>query len=140
MNARMLLLTLLAGSVTCFAQSNVGELQQQGGKKLSAEETKQLHAGGVTLKGQSPGGNPLAQTLKADGSVSGNLQARIGTAGVGGIWKIDDAGKLCISVTIYGGPGGKIDTCAFIWQMADKYFSAEADDPATKVQAHVLQR
>ena len=140
MNARILLLTLLTVSVTCFAQSNVGELQQQGGKKLSPEETKQLHAAGVTLRGQSPGGSPLVQNLKADGSVGGSIQTLRGSAGVGGTWKIDDAGKLCINLTIFGGPGGKIDTCTFIWQMADKYFSAEADDPATQVRAHVLQK
>ena len=115
MPKKMLVLMLLAVSSVGFAQSNVGELMQQGGKKLSTEELKLLHAGGVTYKGALASGSPFRQEHKPDGSVSGSLQTLRGTSGLVGTWSINAEGRLCAVVTVTFN-GNKLDTCLFIWK------------------------
>ena len=135
----MKIIFLMVLSSVSFAQSNVGELMQQGGKKLSAEELKQLHAGGVTYKGSLASGGTFREQHKTDGSVSGNAQTLRGSSGLVGTWNINDEGRLCIIVTVLAS-GNKLDTCRFIWQQGDKYFSADGDAPETTLVSRQFEK
>lgn len=124
-----LALWLVAGS--CWAQANVGELIKQGAQKLSKEDLQKLHEGGVTQSGALVNGTPYTEQHRPDGTISG----RAGSSGqfsLGGTWKIDDAGKLCLDVVPQSGP--RLTSCAFIWKAGDKYFVAPNDDPNTAVR------
>ena len=139
MPKKILFLLLLAISSTGFAQSNVGELTQQGGKKLSKEELQQLHAGGVTYKGALTNGGTFTEQHKTDGSVSGSAQTPRGSSGLTGTWTINDEGRLCTVVTIVAN-GNKLDACRVIWKQGDKYFSSDGDAPATAVISRQFEK
>ena len=115
----------------CVGQSTVGEVTQQGGKKLSKEDLQQLYAGGVTAKGTTRSGAHYVQQNKADGSVSGNGQTLRGSTGIYGGWKINDDGQECWDLKFTS--GGSLAGCWFLWKLGDKYFAASVDAPDTAV-------
>ena len=139
MSKKILFLMLLAMSSATFAQSSVGELTQQGGKKLSKEELQQLHAGGVTYKGALQSGGTFSEQHKTDGSVSGNAQTARGSSGLVGTWNINDEGRLCTVVTVLAS-GNKLDSCRFVWKQGDKYFSSDGDAPGTTLLSRQFEK
>lgn len=116
----------------CLAQSTVGALAVQGAKKLSEDEIRQLHGGGVTIKGTTRLGAPYSQLHRPDGSVSGTIRNAQGDDGIYGNWHVDAAGKQCIAVKFTN--GGALDACFYVWTLAGRYFSASADVPGTPVR------
>ena len=130
-------LAIFAGAA--FAQANVGELSQQGGKKMSKEELQQLHEGGVRFKGVILSGAQFSQKHAPDGSVSGSAQNFRGSTGIVGKWNISDTGQLCLDLRFVAS-GTTSDTCRFVWKIGDKYYAAENDEPATVVQVRQFEK
>ena len=124
-------LLAFAVSGSCFAQSNVAELEKMGGKKMSKEDLVKLHEGGVTMKGTIPSGSPYSQINKPDGTVAGTAGPS-GQFTLSGTWKIDDQGRYCHDVAATGGI--KFNNCVFVWKTADKYYTANNDGPTAQVR------
>ena len=65
--------TLLLGSQLALAQATLGELLEQGGKRLDKAEVQALLVG-ATLAGPTTTGGDVRLEVKADGSLSGNMR------------------------------------------------------------------
>ena len=115
-------------SAPALAQTNLGELLDAGGKKLSKQEVEAALSG-AALSGDMPSGATFQTDYKSDGTYSGAFTSpqnkRNGTTF--GKWTVDDAGKVCTDGTIrlYENQPQKI--CAFYFKSGDQYFVSTSD-------------
>lgn len=111
----------------------VDALAAAGARKLSEDDIRQLHGGGVTVRGVTRLGAPYSQLHRPDGSVSGSIRNLNGEDGIHGHWHVDDAGKQCIAVKFTN--GGELDACFYVWTIGGRYFAASTDVPGTPVRS-----
>jgi hypothetical protein len=126
-------LSLLAA--LAFGQSNLGQVLDAGGKKLSVEDFKEQLVQRM-LVGPSPTGVPLEMIYTTQGSVvgSGASPSGILMTRFGGQWRSDAEGKVCASMTVAGVPGGGTpgsvilpERCQSWYKLGDQYFVSDSD-------------
>jgi hypothetical protein len=127
-----------AGNGPALAQSNLGELLDMGGKKLSKEESVTALSG-ATLSGETRDGAVFQSDYKADGSYSGSFVSaqnkRTGTTY--GKWTVDDNSKVCVDGTIRLYETQPQKGCQFYFKNGDQYYISPSDSDRS---AYVLKR
>jgi hypothetical protein len=124
----------------CQQPATVGEILDNGGKKLAKEEVVKLVTG-ATISGISMTNYPNYRneyTYKGDGSMSGGA-LRIsgpGFTSVSGKWSVNEDGQLC---TDRSTSSGRSDVyCDHYFSLDGKYYaSREADKPALVVEREI---
>jgi hypothetical protein len=115
-------------SASALAQTNLGELLDAGGKKLSRQEAEAALTG-ATLSGETQNGSVFQSDYKADGTYSGSFTSpqnkRNGTTF--GKWTVDDAGKVCIDGTIRLYENQPQKGCLFYFKNGDQYYISTSD-------------
>jgi hypothetical protein len=115
-------------SASALAQTNLGELLDMGGKKLSKQEAVDSLSG-ATASGETRDGAVFQTDYKADGTYAGSFVSpqnkRNGSTF--GKWTVDDSGKVCIDgeVRIYQVYAQK--SCVFYFKGGDQYYASESD-------------
>jgi len=132
-----LVICALLFSGACYADMTGGEVLQQGGKKMTAEELQQLHAGGVKYNGKRLNSLDFTELHNADGTVLGAAQSTRSRMEIKGTWKISDTGQLCVAL-IYATTGRgasqnqtNVDSCESILKQGDKYYAVANDSPGS---------
>jgi hypothetical protein len=110
-----------------WCQTTLGELQQKGAVKLSAQDMRSVVAGAkvtnMTANGNvqtwedEEGGKFVARSSNA--STAGGRSTQ-GT----GTWQVEDAGRYCVEITW---PMSKEKWCRFLFKSGDKYFASASD-------------
>lgn len=141
MKSRKLAVFLITIAISAFsyAQSNLAELLDQGGKKMSGAAVKTWLLGGTFSGLGLTNGFPLQIHYKDDGSFTGSVSAPSGPVGISGKWKVDDDGKMCVQLAGAPRPDAQWD-CAYFYALGDRYFVSESDtDRAAKVGARTVK-
>jgi hypothetical protein len=115
-----LLLTFIWQGV--LAQSNLGELLDQGGLRLAKEDlTHDILATSWVL---ATNGGEI--TYKADGTYSGFEGVYNGGKGIFGAWEIDAEGKLCFLLKSRARDPSNVPQaqCAYWFKLGDRYFAS----------------
>jgi hypothetical protein len=124
-----------------LAQSNLGELLDSGAKKLSPEEFREDVVQRMIVGPLNNQGGSIELMYANNGEVQGIGQSesypRPNT--IGGIWKIDDSGRICESmhfeVTFLP------YRCQFWFKYADHYFLSDSDsDRRTRVLRRTVKQ
>ena len=93
--------------------------------------------------GPAPSGGELEMMYASNGSIAGAgthpfFEANA-TVGIGGAWKIDDAGRTCSSMKIGGVPLPY--RCQYWYKLADKYYVSDSDlDRSAKVLSRTIKQ
>jgi hypothetical protein len=142
----LLMLVLFVCGPFAIAQSNLGELLDAGGKKMSREEfTDQLVQ--RMIVGPTATGANLEVMYTAGGVVVGVGRAPryVMPARISGEWTFDDSSRVCSSMSM--GASDLTFTgvvlpprCQFWFKLGDKYFLADSDsDRSAKVLSRMLK-
>jgi hypothetical protein len=128
--------TLLLWAQLVVAQSNLGELLDAGGKKLSVEEFKEEVVQRVIVGPTASGGN-LEVMYGHNGQIEGRgtylqSQSNLIAPDISGEWTTDDNGRVCTIMRIGGAYGGLLRVqlpprCQFWFKYADQYFFSDSD-------------
>jgi hypothetical protein len=122
------ILVLLA-AVPGWAQqpATVGNLLDQGGRRLTKDEIIRLYTG-ATVTGSQVGkaATRFRTTYNADGSANGSAVWPGGSTTVTGSWSIDAAGQVCNDLT--NSFGGKVQGCLPYFVLDGTYYSARMTD------------
>ena len=116
---------------TAHAQSNLGELLDQGGSKVTKDQWVALlpaTVSGITTSGKAE----FKLTFKPDGTFSGtsaSLQG-YGSSGNYGTWKMDSNGEQCFDEN-FPGWNLKLNTCGFLYKLGNQYFRSNSDSDKT---------
>ena len=130
---------LLLGSQMAMAQANLGELLEQGAKRLDKAEVQALLVG-ATLSGPTTTGGDVRLEVKADGSLSGNIRG-VRSYGVMGTWKLEDDGQFCTDLTSAGSRSMQIASCNHYYRRGRDYFAVDAAaTPDTLVRRREVSR
>ena len=135
------IISALASNVA-IAQSTVGEVLDAGGKALTKVELIALLPG-ATVSGPTAGGGQMYRTIKADGTMAGNVQNLNGkNAAQEGEWKIEDDGQLCVSTsTRFRETTNASKSCGYYYKLGDKYFAAvEGGERGTRVLERSIKK
>lgn len=116
--------TLLLGSQAVLAQANLGELLEQGGRRLDKAEVQALLVG-ATLSGPTTTGGDIRLEVKADGSLSGNIRS-VRSVGVTGTWKLEDDARFCTDLTSAGPRPTQLTSCNHYYRRGTDFFVADA--------------
>jgi hypothetical protein len=118
------------------AQSNLGDLLDAGGKRLSAEDFKRELVQRV-LVGPTPLGSELEIVYAPTGSIQGIGGNPLDTPGsfrrtmpVSGEWKLGDGERICSQMQITpttGMPTTLAARCQFWFKLGDVYFVSDSD-------------
>lgn len=127
----------LAVAQQAWAQSNVGELLDKGGKQLSKEQILEKMKNGSRFSGSSQSGASLNLELKADKSLSGNVSSPRGTSGVFGTWDVEDSGRVCVNYVVQA-INSRDQTCSFQYLLGSVRYSAKGTDRSESVSSSVL--
>lgn len=107
------------------AQATLGELLDQGARKLSAAEVQAM--GDVRILRQAPDADAY-MTLRADGTVVGMVhnKAGEGSSEAVGTWRVEASGRRCADVTL---PAFRMtmQQCGFTFQLGRDIFFAPSD-------------
>jgi len=156
--AMQLFAVLLAASalaISCsdaWAQSNLGELLDQGAKKLSAHEFR-VEVVQQIVVGPTATGGTLEIMYTPNGMIQGTGTAPIfqrpmtTTSTVNGEWTIDDQDRICASMRIIMSGGASPSSsfvlpprCQFWFKLGDVYFPSDSDsDRRAKVLSRTLK-
>ena len=116
------------------AQSTLGDLLDQGARKLSAAEVQAL--GDVRILRQAPDADAY-MTLRSDGTVVGMVHNKQGegSSEAVGTWQVDASGRRCADVTL---PAFRMTTrqCGYAFQLGRDIFFVPSDADRTVV-AHL---
>ena len=115
----------IAGAAHSQTQTTVGQLLDQGARKLSSEEVKVLLTG-ATAYADRGRGVVSKTTFNPDGSASASLQTMDSRVGGRGTWKMEGDGKYCVSLqwtSVYPPYAG----CLYNFKLGEKYFVSESD-------------
>ena len=116
------------------AQSTLGEILDQGAKKITKEEWVAMLP--VTTSGVWPSGTgEAALTFKPDGTISGNARhyPSGSTSSAYGTWTVDDTGKVCIDERFSSWPNTHQE-CSIRYRLGDQHFRIVSDpDRSAKV-------
>ena len=133
------------------AQSNLGELLDAGGRMLSPEEFK-LEVVQRVVVGPTPTGATLEIMYATNGSVAGKgssptavgFQRFRDDSPISGEWRIDDSGRICITMRIVGTPGNALilaPRCQSWFKYEQKYFLSDSDwDRSAKVLLRTVKQ
>ncbi|MCK6393529.1 hypothetical protein [Zoogloea sp.] len=133
------LTVLLLGSQPVLAQATLGELLEQGGKRLDKAEVQALLVG-ATLSGPTTMGGDVRLEVKADGSVSGNIRG-VRSYGVMGTWKLEDDARFCTDLNSVGARPTQLSSCNHYYRRGNDYFAADAaSTPDTQVRPRQVSR
>lgn len=148
---RVLAIALLLLAPLAVAQTNLGQLLDAGGKKLSAQDFEEQLVQQMLI-GPSGTGVPLEIIYTAQGSVvgSGTSPGGIGMTRFGGQWRFDANGKVCASMIVggqyaAGGPASPSvilpERCQSWFKLGEQYFLSDSDtDRSTRVLVRTLKR
>jgi hypothetical protein len=122
-------------SVAARAEDTVGAILDAGAAKLSADEFK------AQFTGRSATGKHAKGTYRheflADGKLGGSVSGPLGTAPLGGTWKVDDNAQVCLDY-VYGIRKYPAKSCHYYFKNGDQYWEARSDSdrevPAGTVQ------
>ena len=95
------------------------------------------------LLGPAPTGGELEMMYTSKGLIVGagrhpNFEANT-LVGIGGEWKLDEAGRACSSMRIGGVPLPY--RCQYWYKLADKYYASDSDvDRSTKVLSRTIKQ
>lgn len=120
-----------------WAQSNVGELLDKGGKQLSKEEILEKLKNGGKFSGSTRSGASLNLELKVDKSLSGNASSPRGTTGVFGTWEVEDSGRVCVNYVLQA-LNNRDQACSYQYLLGSERFSAKGTDRSESVSNSVL--
>lgn len=129
---------------TALAQNTLGDVLDAGGKQLTKGEVLTT-LGGATVSGPTPDGGMVDVNFKADGTLSGTVQAGLaGNDRVGGIygkWTVDETGKICLDVTIKIRDSRQLKPCFFYYRVADQFYVTNSDssDRSTPVLKRTIK-
>lgn len=130
---------LLLLSQAAVAQATLGELLEQGGKRLERAEVQALLVG-ATLAGPTTMGGDVRLEVKADGSLSGNIRG-VRSYGVMGTWKLEDDGRFCTDLTSAGSRPVQFASCNHYYRRGNEFFAADAaSTPETPVRPRQVSR
>ena len=127
MRALWIAFVLAVIAAPAFAQSNLGELLDQGAKKIGKEEY--LKGIPKTFSGiTSTGRADVNLTYRPDGSLIGNIRALQSgsTSGVSGSWTVDDSGKICIK-EIFHAWNQTYEACGYEFLLNGQLWAARSD-------------
>lgn len=137
----LLAIALMLAASLAVAQSNLGELLDAGGRKLSGQEFKQELVG-RPIAGPTASGANIEVIYIDNGriigagfaSVLGGATGGAATYAVEGSWTIDDSEKICTSIQL-----GKVflPRCQFWFKSGEQYYLSDSDSDR---QARVLRR
>lgn len=139
-------IVLIACSPLTLAQTNLGELLDAGGKRISAETFKRVLVGRV-LAGPTGGGTLLDVIYIDNGLIRGVGAATLlgGATGGGatfeiqGSWTIDEDERVCASMRI--GSTVLPPRCQFWFEHDQRYFLCDSDtDRSARVLSRVIKR
>jgi hypothetical protein len=140
-SAKVLLRSVRAGTTRTAIPSNLGELLDAGGTKLSAAEFKRdvLQR---TLVGFWSSGSGIEMMYAPNGSIQGSAQPLPQypwNSAVNGEWSIGQAEKICTALQIVGGTNRASvpSSCQSWFKLGDDYFVADSDSDRN---AKVLRR
>lgn len=118
-----------AGNVA-IAQENLGQLLDEGAKRLSGPELRAALVG-ATVIGPTPTGTQSQIEIKPDGKASGTIATTRGIIRVNGTWDITDDGKLCVkyqfTVAHTGMSIPDYEGCGFYFIDGEHYFVSSSD-------------
>ena len=123
----LLITSALLLAPPAFAQSNLGELLDQGAKKLTKQEFLLLLP--KTHSGITPSGRAeINLTYRPDGSLIGNARSvQTGsTSGITGSWTIDESGKICIKEAFLAW-NQTYEGCAPWFKLGEQYWAGGSD-------------
>ena len=126
-NLPIFALTMLT-CIFAHAQSNVGELMDQGGKIVTRDAQMAL----APFRYQYVWPNRLGEgdlIFKADGTLDGtedHYSSRTTSPAVG-TWTVDEAGKQCVKKTLSAW-NTKSDLCWWPYQLGDKFFVSNTNE------------
>ena len=129
-------------SASALAQTNLGELLDMGGKKLSRQEAVDSLSG-ATLSGETREGAVFQTEYKADGTYAGSFVSpqnkRNGSTF--GKWTVDDSGKVCIDGIVRLYQVRPQQSCVFYFRGGDQYYTSASDaDRAAPVSKRAIKK
>jgi hypothetical protein len=125
-------LALFAGATNiAMAQVTLGQLLDNGAKRLSGEELRTVLVGTMTSGPSLTGANMLVD-VKPNGKASGYITTPRGPISFLGTWDIADHGKLCVKYQ-FSGNIPDYEGCAYYFLEGEHYFvlPSDADRNAT---------
>jgi hypothetical protein len=142
--AIVVLAMVLTGFSTASGQqvSTVGDVLDQGGKKLSKDEVKSL-VSGATISGTQGGNFPnttFTNVYSTHGSVNGDAWDK-GTwfTKISGTWSVNELGQMCADLV--NSQGGKIIGCGYYYALGSRYYySARTDERSASVNERQIAR
>lgn len=125
-------------------QSNLGEIQEKGARKLGEREVVRLLSGS-TVRGINAQGSEMSVDYKADGTLVGAVLPQQGKragqmAGIYGLWRVEKDGKFCTSTTNVAAQRN-FGSCGYYFEVGGEYFiAASYSDPKAKIRKRVIER
>ncbi len=129
-------------SASALAQTNLGELLDMGGKKLSKQEVLGSLSG-ATLSGETREGAVFETEYKADGTYAGSFVSPQNkrNGNTFGKWTVDDAGKVCIDGTARLYQVYPQKSCAFYFKQGNQYYASTShSDRAAPVSKREIKK
>jgi hypothetical protein len=140
--AALCAVSIALNSASALAQSNLGELIDMGGKKLSKEEVVAA-LGGANVSGEARDGAPFQADYKADGTYAGSFVAAQSkrNGSTYGKWTVDDTGKVCVDGTIRLYEVQPQKNCVFYFRAGDQYYiSSSGSDRGAFVSKRAIKK
>ena len=122
------------GANVAFAQANLGELLDAGGKQMSKEEITSAVSGN-TIVGPSLTGAINNTKYNPDGTYTGSGSSGGSNYGYFGTWTVDADGQAC--AVNGGGSNRGVKNCGYWFKASDQLFSCPSN---TDRSAPVLKR
>lgn len=128
-----------ATSTELDSQKTLGQVLQEGGKKLSATEVRKLLVGNTFVRNGRNG--QINVDVNPDGRITGYASSMLGSTGIAGTWKILDDGRMCAKYAFTDANIRGVDNCAFQFSGNGKYYLSESDsDPQTRAREWHLKQ
>lgn len=130
-----LLATALLGIGAAHAQSSLGELLDQGARKLTAAEVQAL--GDVRVLRQREDADAYI-TMRADGTVVGMVHNKQGhgSSEAVGTWQVDDSGRRC-SVVDMPAFRMQVTQCGYAYRLGGNIWLAPSDSDRAAMVAQL---
>jgi hypothetical protein len=128
-----------ATSTELDSQKTLGQILQEGGKKLSATEVRKLLVGNTFVRNGRNG--QVYVDVNPDGRISGYASSRLGSTGIAGTWKILEDGRMCAKYAFTDANIRGVDNCAFQFSANGKYYLSDSDiDPQARAREWHLKQ
>jgi hypothetical protein len=129
-------------AVPATAQETLGAVLDAGAKRISAKDFETEIVQRIVV-GPGPTGGELELMYTSKGTVEGSgrhpMFAYVNYAAVRGEWKLDEAGRACLSMLIASIP--LPSRCQYWYKLGDKYYVSDSDvDRSAKVLSRTIKR